>query len=111
MIDRFSQEVHQRLACFGLPGTDMRDLIDWKNFIEQITCIEYLDKKNGDGRDGQLQTISKLMSNLVLHGFQQKWEVRKGKLEDIIFDGADIDGNQPALLILEKGRPATMKYN
>jgi len=110
IIENFRQEINTQLAYFGLPGPDIQDLIDWKDSLSHITCIEYLGK-NGQERESQLQTISKLMSNLILKGFSHNSEVRKGSLEDIIFDGTDIDGDRPALLILERNRPATMSYD
>lgn len=108
IIEDFSNTKGKVLDYFGLSGPDIRDLIDWKKYIGYITSVEYLDK-NRNQRNEQLQKISKLMSNLSLD-FNGNWEVRKGKLEDIILDGTDIDGNKPAKLILEKKRPS-MNYD
>lgn len=92
-----------------MPGPDIRDLLDWKKYIGFITGVEFLEK-NGKKRAEQQSKISKLMSNLSLD-FNGNWQVMKGKLENIILDGTDIDGNKPARLRLEKNRYVAMNYD
>jgi hypothetical protein len=111
IIKEFAINRQKKLDYFGLPGPDIRDLVDWKDHIGFITGVEYSDLKNGRDKDVQIAKISKLMQNLMLLDHSENWEVRKGRLEDIILNGADVDGNKPFKLTLEKNRPSNMYYD
>lgn len=111
IIGNFAKDRQKRLDYFGLPGPDIQDLIDWKEYIGFITGVEYSDRGNGQDKDAQFKKISKLMQNLMLLDLGGNWEVRRGRLEDIILNGADVDGNKPFNLRLEKDRPINMYYD
>jgi hypothetical protein len=47
---------------------------------------------------------------VLLDGFSEDWELRRGSLEDIVLDGVDIDGEPPKLLVIEN-KTLRMKYD
>lgn len=110
IIEKFCRAVKMpRLNYFGLPGPDIRDFHDWSQHLNWKTGVEFLS--SGKGREEQLRNINRLQTNVMLGGYSDNWDLRRGSLEDIILDGVDVDGKRPALLIIEKGRPPQMIYD
>lgn len=112
IIARFSQDAGRRLDYFGLPGSEIQDFVDWDEYLAWKTAVEVVDKTGRtEKRSEQLRNVQKLQKNAMLGGYNGTWELRKGQLEKIVLDGADVDGNRPARLRLEKGLPARMTYD
>ncbi len=110
LIKTFSRFIRKpQLDYFGLPGPDIGDFLDWKNHLGWKTGVELLT--TGKEREEQLKRINKIQSNVILNGFSNKWDLRRGSIEDVILDGVDIDGNKPALLTHEKGKTVSMNYD
>lgn len=111
LIAAFSESIGSRLAYLGLPGRDIADLLDWKEHIDWITGVELLTKATGDASQQQRETINALQSKVMLHGLNERWELRPGKLEDIILTGIDFYGNKPARFTLERGKTPRLEYD
>ncbi len=112
IIARFSQDVGRKLDYFGLPGSEVQDFVDWEQYLAWKTAVEVVDKTGPTSkRSEQLRNVQKLQRNVMLRGFNENWELRKGQLERIILDGTDIDGNRPARLRIDKNMPPRMTYD
>lgn len=112
IIREFRKKVNKKLDYFGLPGPDICDFLDWENYLGWKTGIELVStKSNKTQRDFQLRRVNQLQTNVMLSGFSENWELRRGEIEDIILNGTDIDGNKPALLIAEYNKAPCMKYD
>lgn len=109
IVARFRQELDKPLAYFGLSGPEIRDFIDWGEYLGWKTVVEFLS--GGSDREQQLRQINKLKTNMNLQRLAGSWELRKGSLEDIILNGYDIDGNQPKLLSIPESGAPKMKYD
>lgn len=109
IIAEFSKKLGRQLAYFGLPGPDIEDFKDWGPFLGWKTGIEFVTN-SGAAKEEQRRKINKLQTNVMLNGYSDNWELRKGSLEDIILNGYDIDGYSPALLHIERGQPPRMTY-
>jgi hypothetical protein len=110
IIVNFAQETGKRLAYFGLPGPDLKDILDWRDFLGWKTGIEYVPQ-NGSATIEQRQKINQLQTNIMLNRLNQEWELRRGSLEDIILNGADVDGNRPAFLVVERNQILGLRYD
>lgn len=111
LIAEFSESIGSRLAYFGLPGRDIADLLDWKEHIDWITGVELLTNVKGDVSQQQRETINALQSKVMLHGLNERWELRPGKLENIILTGTDFYGTKPARFTLERGKTSRLDYD
>lgn len=101
IIAQFSDKIGKPLCYFGLPGTSIADLLDWREHLDWITGVEHYSR-HADAKEQQKQlgAINTLQSMVMKHGLNQKWDLRRGELEDIILDGVDIDGVSPAKFTL-----------
>ena len=114
IIAAFSENWQRQLDYFGLPGPDVQDFVSWHDHLGWKTAIEYVppaNSRNSRARDDSLRNVQRLQRNMMLRGYLSEWELRKGRLEDIILDGADIDGNQPELLSIVRNRRPRMHYD
>jgi hypothetical protein len=109
IINGFYQQIGRKLSYFGLPGPDIRDFIDWGEFLGWKIGVEFISARSQDQNE-QKKKINKLQTNIMLQGFNNEWELRRGSLEDIVMEYTDIDGKKPAKLILEPGRKPRMEY-
>jgi hypothetical protein len=89
-------ELNRKLTYFGLPGIQIKDLIDWKDVLSYRTGVELLSKSSRK-RDEQLRAINQIQLNVMLNGLDSNWQLLRGNVEDIILNGYDIDGIPPAL--------------
>jgi hypothetical protein len=109
IIANFSSKLGRKLSYFGLPGPDIEDLNDWGAYLGWKTGIEFYSNSS-NGNEDQRRKINQLQTNVMLGGFNNEWELRKGSIEDIILNGYDVDGNPPALLQIERGQLPRMIY-
>jgi len=109
IIAKFSKNLGRKLAYFGLPGPDIEDFKDWGQYLGWKTGIEFISN-SGKEREDQRRKINQLQTNVMINGFSDDWELRKGSLEDIILKGYDIDGYPPAFLHIEKNQLSRMTY-
>ncbi len=110
IIAKFSRSIKKPLDYFGLPGPDIRDFHDWGKYLGFKTGIEVVTKR-GKVVEEQLRKVNALETNVILDGFSENWQLRRGFLENIILDGVDIDGNAPALLATEGTKNPRMTYD
>jgi hypothetical protein len=96
ILSSYANELGRKLAYFGLPGAEIRDLIDWKDVLDYRTGVELLSKA-GKGRSQELRTIDQIQLNVMMNGLGSDWQLLRGYVEDIILEGFDIDGTPPAL--------------
>ncbi len=45
IINSFYQQIGRRLSYFGLPGPDIKDFLDWGEFLGWKTGIEFISTK------------------------------------------------------------------
>ena len=109
IIAKFYHELGHHLSYFGLPGPDIRDFIDWREYLGWKTAVELIT--NGPNRTEQLRRANKLKTNMNLQRLAGTWELRKGSLEDIVVNGYDADGNLPKLLSIQQTGIPKMRYD
>lgn len=110
IISDFSMNIGKKLDYFGLPGSDIADLIDWKDYLHWRTGVEFIPA-NGNTTEEQRRRISQLQTNIMLNRLSSNWELRRGCLEDIVITGADVDGNRPAKMPFDKNTLLGMHYD
>jgi hypothetical protein len=110
IISAFSHCLGRKLAYFGLPGSDIADLLDWREYLGWRTGIEYISS-TGNATDDQRRKINELQTNIMLKGLSSNWELRRGGLEDIVIEGTDVDGNRPARMVFERNKLIGMQYD
>src|SRR6266496_2118736 len=86
IISDFSTNIGKKLSYFGLPGSDIADLIDWKDYLDWRTGVEFVSP-NGQATEEQRRKINELQTNIMLKGLSSNWELRRGSLEDIVING------------------------
>lgn len=112
IIAAFSNRIKKPLDYFGLPGPDIADFLDWQGYLGWKTGVEVVFKKGPkEIRDAQQARVNELQTNVMLNGFSGEWDLRRGKIEDIILTGFDIDQRTPKYFIFEKGQQARLKYD
>lgn len=112
IIEGFSTSLERKLNYFGLPGPDIQDFFDWRPFLAFKTGVEYYDlKARGEDERKQRERVSTLQKNVMLGGFNESWELRRGAIEDLVTNGADVDGNSPGFLIRKVGQRPRMRYD
>lgn len=111
IIKSFHEETGRRLDYFGLPGPDIRDLIEWRDYLGWKTGVEFVEKGRSAEVEEQLRAVHTMQKNVMLHGLSSEWDLRKGSLEDIILEGVDIDGNPPARFTITPGKVARLSYD
>jgi len=110
IISDFYQLIGRKLSYFGLPGPDIRDFVDWREYLGWKTGVELISARS-QNQNKQKMKINRLQTNIMLQGFNNEWELRRGALEDIVLEYTDVDGKTPAKLILESGRRPRMEYD
>jgi len=88
----------KKLSYLGLPGADINDLVDWREYLDRLrTGVE----RNRNGRAGDTDRINqrRILSTVCAKGveFSSGFELRRGNIEDLIIDGIDGDGVKPQL--------------
>lgn len=111
IIKSFSEEIGRELNYFGLPGPDIRDLIEWRDFLGWKTGVEYVERGRSADVEQQLRYVHVMQKNVMLNDLSSEWDLRKGSLENIILDGVDIDGNPPAFLEIGPGKAPRLRYD
>jgi hypothetical protein len=91
------------MTYFGLPGPEVRDLVDWKDLLDRRrTGVESV----GHTRREQMRAhdeMGRLTTNLFVAGISSGFQLLRGDVEDVILDGLDYDGSRP---LINDGRPA-----
>jgi len=112
IIADFSNRIKKPLNYFGLPGPDIADFHDWKEYLGWKTGVELVSKKGPkELRDAQQARVNELQTNVMLNGLGGEWELRRGKIEDIILNGFDIDQKTPKYFIFGKEQPVRLQYD
>lgn len=112
IIADFSNRLQRHLNYFGLPGPDIADFLDWQEHLGWKTGVEMVSKRGSkEVRDAQQARVNELQTNVMLNGFSAEWELRRGKIEDIILNGFDIDQKTPKYFVFEKGRVPKLQYD
>lgn len=83
------------LSYFGLPGPHMEDLVAWKRYLGRCTAIERLREGN-EHHEEDLNAQSQLLNKAVVNGFVG-FQLLRGKLEDVLIYGTDVDRYMPAI--------------
>jgi len=110
IISDFSTNLGKKLNYFGLPGSDIADLLDWKDYLDWRTGVEFVSA-NGNATEEQRRKINELQTKIMLTGLSSNWELRRGSLEDIVINGVDVDGNRPAKTTFDKSKLIGMNYD
>jgi hypothetical protein len=92
----YADELGRKLAYFGLPGVETKDLLDWREVLGHRTGVELLHK-SGARRQDELRAIDQLQLSIMLNHLDSDWQLLRGDIEDVILNGYDIDGTPPAL--------------
>lgn len=95
ILTSYADEVGRRLAYFGLPGEQIKDLIDWRDVLGYRTGVEIIGQP-GKKREEELRLIHRLQTNVMIHGLGSDWQLLRGSVEDILLEGYDLDGTPPA---------------
>jgi hypothetical protein len=88
----------KKLSYLGLPGADINDLVDWREYLDRLrTGVE----RNRNGLVGETDRINqrRILSSVCARGeeFSSGFELRRGNIEDLIIGGVDGDGVKPQL--------------
>lgn len=106
-IARLCERLNRSLAYFGLTGPEIRDLIDWKEYLCAATSVE------SPGRTKEAKSRAEdLMGQLAANAMFQKipnFELLRADVERVLLDGVDSHGTAPQM---NDGAPAqTMKLS
>lgn len=86
-----------KLTYFGLPGPDIRDLLDWKDVLDRCrTGVEALGRTRQEQLKAQ-DDMGRLNTNLFMAGLSSGFQLLRGDLEDVVLDGLDQDGKRPQI--------------
>lgn len=78
IISRFSEQKSQKLIYFGLPGRNMTDVIEWKEYIEKIFAVEI------DEIERHLIMVTAFQNRL-----DKMLEVFVGDIDELLLRGCD----------------------
>jgi hypothetical protein len=91
------------LTYFGLPGPEVRDLLDWRTLLDRRrTGVESIGHTKREQMRAQ-DEMGRLTTNLFIAGISSGFQLLRGDVEDVILDGLDYDGSRPQI---NDGRPA-----
>lgn len=102
IIEHWKSSLGRPLSYFGLPGPEVKDLLDWKTYLSIKTGVESIGKTDRQKQQAN-ETISRLYKNIFLNNLSSEFQLLRGDIEDIIINAVDIDGNSPRI---NDGQPA-----
>jgi hypothetical protein len=96
LIKRWHAEVGRPLAYFGLPGPDILDLLEWREYLGKRTGVESPGNTLKQ-REQADEVIGRLNMNIMAHGISSRFQLLKADIEDVIIEGFDTYGTAPQL--------------
>jgi len=86
IIRKFRERKRRKLFYFGLTGPEMHDIDDWKQFLER-DVMSAEEVEDFDLKVGRMNSVGDGL------GFQVR--VLRGKIENAMLTGRDLDGEAP----------------
>jgi hypothetical protein len=78
-----------KLTYFGMPGAEIKDILDWKDLLSRQTAVQIV-RSGARQQEEDLSVITKMINNAGLNDIQG-FQVLRGSVEDIILYGRDIN--------------------
>jgi hypothetical protein len=98
--------INRPLAYFGLPGPEIRDLLDWGHLLSTRTAVESSGRTRREMEQAD-ETVGRLLMNVMAHEISSNFELLRGDIEDVILNALDKHGNPPRM---NDGHPAHLAH-
>lgn len=92
ILSIFKDENQRNLSYFGMPGAEIKDLLDWRDLLSTISAVQIV--RNGKYKEEDLSTIRKINLNVQVERMANV-QILRGAIEEIIINGYDMDNNFP----------------
>lgn len=103
LLAQWKARIAHPLTYFGLPGPELKDLLDWREWLDPCrTGVQSLGRTKRERGEAE-EMIGRLNANLFGFGIDSGFQLLRGNVEDVILNAIDHDGNPPQL---NDGRPA-----
>lgn len=96
------------LCYFGMPGPEIKDLLDWNDLLSYKTAVQIV--RSGNQKTKDLETISRMHTNIAVKNISNV-QVLRGSIEEIILKGHDIDDNPPRHSFREPSGKLAFRYD
>lgn len=93
LIEAQAKTLSRELAYFGMPGAELRDILDWVDLLKQKTCVQIVRPGKAQ-KEEDLETVRQLNANVMTHNIRHV-QILRGAVEDVIIRGQDMDGAVP----------------
>lgn len=97
LLERWHKRLGRPLSYLGMPGPEIKDLIDWSPLLGQKTAVQIV-RRDSDHREGDLDTIRKMSVNALRRNLGGSFQILRAPIEDIILNGRDMDNHRPTHL-------------
>jgi hypothetical protein len=94
------------LAYFGLCGTELYDLRDWRTVVGPKCCVE-APGNTAQERNGLPMRLAKMRTNAQVYGLSEQFQPLRGLVEDVLLNGVDERKERPRLTDVEAGADET----
>jgi hypothetical protein len=86
------ESVGHRLSYFGMTGPEMHDVRTWQDMLRDWTSIEERPKNEEKRRQAD-RVAEQIVQTAVEQGLDAGLEVLRGSVEDVIWDGLDVNAD------------------
>lgn len=108
ILDIFKKKKQRNLSYFGMPGAEIKDLLDWRDLLSTISAVQIV--RDGKDKDDDLSTLRKMHLNVNVRKISNV-QILRGAVEDIIINGYDMDDNFPNQHVTEDNKNVFFKYD
>jgi len=96
ILNRWHAGLSRPLSYFGLPGPEIKDLIDWQHLLGSRTGVEVSGRTKKQRLEAD-ETSGRLNFNIMAYGLGSGFELLRGDIEDVIINGTDDTGKVPQM--------------
>jgi hypothetical protein len=109
ILERWHKQVLRPLSYFGMPGPEIRDLIDWNHLLGQKTAVQIV-RKEASRKEEDLESVRKMHANAMRRDLL-KFQVLLAAVEDVILYGHDMNNDRPVLIENGAGGEFRFRYD
>jgi len=100
-------QLGRSLSYLGLPGPEIRDLIDWRDVLGSRTGVESMGRTRQQ-RDLFSAVAAQINMNVLARDLSSGFQLLRADIEDVILQGVDENGRVPQLI--SGGSSASAKF-
>lgn len=94
ILQNWQGQLQRPLAYFGLPGPEIRDLLDWRSVLSNYSAVESIGRTKKQKQEAD-ETVGRMNMNAMVSGLSSGLQILRADVEDVLVDGIDSNGTLP----------------